>query len=370
MNYTLLAVIPLLLSCNKSSINDSTTEHIDNRSEYSDAINVSTPESFELFNIAISLTDYGLDANGYVNKNSDYYNKVQSYFGNYKNHPFIKLIKQFCDLNYAKGSDMIPNYNNIKEASVFINLNGDSLTVNPEAKTLLPDSLQYFIKQFMLNANSFLRDSKFIKFYNDNKPIYQDAAIKFKMAIPAKAIWNWLESKFDIKYEKYMIPLSPLTGGSHFNFPYILSDKTICMVVIGPSEYISSKVDEGHYSLYLFTEIDHEYVNPTSNKYIDQINSAFGNLHKWNTGIYYSTPYDTFNEYMTWAVFTLYAYERYNESDFQKINQGTVDIMKNNRGFIKFDSFNNEMLTLYKNKKAGETIQDLYSQILQWAKIQ
>jgi hypothetical protein len=70
---------------------------------------------------------------------------------------------------------------------------------------------------------------------------------------------------------------------------------------------------------------------------------------------------------MTWAAFTVFAHERYSASDFSEVNKRTVDIMVNNRKFIKFDGFNNELLRLYGNKGTGETLQDLYPKILQWA---
>ena len=48
----------------------------------------------------------------------------------------------------------------------------------------------------------------------------------------------------------------------------------------------------------LFTEIDHNYVNPTTNfdEYIKDVVKAFSNIAKWNKGSSYGRPALTFNE--------------------------------------------------------------------------
>lgn len=157
-----------------------------------------------------------------------------------------------------------------------------------------------------------------------------------------------------------------MTGGSHFT--YTIDENVICMVVSGPDANISAKTEEGRYSLYLFTEIDHNYVNPVSYEYIDKVNSAFADIDKWNNQEAYRTPYDTFNEYMTWAVFTLYAYERYTEVEFNSIKEIAINIMENRR-FVKFSDFNSKLLDLYKAGN-GTKVESLFPEILTWSESQ
>jgi hypothetical protein len=240
-----------ILACNHSSPDEPAAKPIDHRSEYNDSIKVSTPESFELFNIAISLTDFGSGTNSYVNKNSEYYQKVQSSFSNYKSHPFITLLEQFAEQNFAQANEMDPNFNNIKEASFYITVENDSLSASQAVYSLLPDSLHFIVEQLVTTANLFRNQSQFAQFYNVNMPVYIDAADKFKMAIPAQAIRDWLESQFDISYDKYLILLSPLTGGSHCTFHDGLDTKRICMIVPAPEQLIYSKEEEGYYTLLL-----------------------------------------------------------------------------------------------------------------------
>jgi len=121
------------------------------------------------------------------------------------------------------------------------------------------------------------------------------------------------------------------------------------------------------FSRIVFAEIDHNYVNPITDQYLDRVNSVFSDIQKWNDqNDYYPTPYSTFNEYMTWSVFTLYAYDRYKNDNFNVINQKTLNTMAN-RKFVLFEQFSDKLLELYLNREEGETIPDLYPDILEWA---
>jgi len=356
-----------LFACHKNTPTESEPEYINHTNEYSENIVVSTPEPFELFNIAISLTEYGLQNNGYVNKNSAYYEAVKSTFQSFQSHPFVLLMQQFCEQDWGNGNDIIANFNNMKIASLYLRLQEDTLTVNQDLFNYIPEVMQFAIEQILVQANLFLNESNFTQFYQYNSNVYQDIANKFQAAIPAQAVRNWLEIHFpSIQFQYYNIPLSPLTGGSHCFELDKVTGETIYMIVSGPTEYIDDLVDEGIYTLYLFTEIDHNYVNPISDIHMNDIDEAFSDIDEWNHDIYYRTPYDTFNEYMTWAVFTLFAYDRYEESQFQEINTNTVDNMVNNRKFIKFNEFNEELLRLYKNNETYTSIEELFVPTLDW----
>ena len=71
---------------------------------------------------------------------------------------------------------------------------------------------------------------------------------------------------------------------------------------------------------------------------------------------------------MTWGVFTLYAVDNFNKTDFEIINQDT-EITLRNRGFNKFTTFNKEMLRIYaENPKI--TVDELYLKMFEWMKKQ
>jgi hypothetical protein len=117
----------------------------------------------------------------------------------------------------------------------------------------------------------------------------------------------------------------------------------------------------------LFTEIDHNYVNPITDldSNLRKVVKSFSNIAKWNKASSYGLPALTFNEYMTWGVFMLYACDIYEGKDLKEIEKVTVDIM-NYRGFIHFQEFYDQLLALYKNRDDGKTVADLYPDILKW----
>jgi hypothetical protein len=145
------------------------------------------------------------------------------------------------------------------------------------------------------------------------------------------------------------------------------------MFISGPieSQQLDQKIKEVLMSRVVFTEIDHNYVNPISDQFKKEIDEIFNDRSKWTAGKYsnsYPSPYSVFNEYMTWAVFTLYALDTFDENDFKIINDRTESQMTDRRGFSRYKEFNQKMIELYKNKNEGEKFVDLYPKILEWCK--
>ena len=367
LKFAVLGLFLLAIACDKDSPTDPAPVVLNNTNEYDQSTLVENPIAFELFNVGIALTDFADENTYYVDKNTAYYNEVMTSFGPFENHVFIQTMEYFVGLNLSQGNSQLFDYNNLKAASLLMELSGDTLAMDESALTSVPDSIVAMFAPIVGAANLFMHDTNFLQFYQNHTGVYEQYIADFKLAIPAKSAWNWLERQFNISYSTYFIPLTPLTGGSHFTIRDQSFGNTIIMVTSGPDQAITTKIEEGNYTRFLFTEIDHNYVNPVSDTHLDLINTAFADVNKWNTQEFYRTPYTTFNEYMTWATYSLFAYDRYNEADFLQVNQAGVDNMVNNRRFIKFEAFNNELLRLYKNREAGVTVEELFVPMLNWA---
>ncbi len=133
---------------------------------------------------------------------------------------------------------------------------------------------------------------------------------------------------------------------------------------------LSEKVWEGFMTRVVFTEIDHNYVNPVSDQYAETIHKIFSDRAFWvkeelTQG--YNSPYSVFNEYMTWAVFSIYALEHYDAETFDIVNARVEKQMVEWRGFIKFKEFNRQLLELYRKRPAGQKVYELYPAILEWS---
>ncbi|MEL7123552.1 MAG: DUF4932 domain-containing protein, partial [Bacteroidota bacterium] len=123
-------------------------------------------------------------------------------------------------------------------------------------------------------------------------------------------------------------------------------------------------------SLSILLEIDHNYINPISDQYINEIESAIPDYKKWNNRKRgYSSNLSTFNEYMTWAVFSLYVKENKPSHQVDTMIDIQEKFMVESRKFIHFRAFNQELIRLYddqKNETGKVEIETLYSPMLKW----
>ena len=326
---------------------------------------VEIPEVYELANIAIAITDYGLNDPYSVFKQGQYYKRVLKHFLPFKKHPLISKI----ELSGETGGKRFSDYYGFRDNSACYVFKGNSIVPGGIYSEIRPPNL---FKKYIKLVEDFAKVTQFRKFYQDNLPYYQEQIQKYKEEVPVRKMWVWLEKNFPERYDCYKIILSPLINASHSTQRFEDKGfKEIVMFVSVPEDEgewrCSDKVKEGLLSRVVFTEIDHNYVNPITEQYSDRVNEVFSNVGKWNRQSGYHSPISTFNEYMTWAVFTLYAYDNYEGEDFEVINQAMVNEMVKFRKFVLFKQFDEKLLELYLNRKEGETIPDLYPKILAWA---
>jgi hypothetical protein len=76
----------------------------------------------------------------------------------------------------------------------------------------------------------------------------------------------------------------------------------------------------------------------------------------------YPTAFSTFNEYMTYALYSLYVLDNYTPADATLIISRCEEVM-HNRGFIRFSEFNQELITFYTLNR-GARGEDIYRYIL------
>jgi hypothetical protein len=73
---------------------------------------------------------------------------------------------------------------------------------------------------------------------------------------------------------------------------------------------------------------------------------------------------------MNYALVTLLYHDLFDPKTFDILRAGIDKGMTNSRGFRRFIAFDQQLLTLYKNRKAGQTVADLYPAMLAWARNQ
>ena len=318
---------------------------------------VEIPEVFELANIAIAISDYGLNDPWRVHKQGAYYKRLLEHFKPFKDHTLIAE----SDLNY--------NFTyNFRDNSVCYVFKGDKIIHGGLYSNMRRPNL---FKKHLTLVEDFAKVSNFGKFYRDNLPYYQEQIRLYRNKVPVRRMWTWLEERFPARHDCYKVVFSPLIGSSHetCSFENNGFSETI-MFISGPGEPqdFTDAVGEGLLSRVVFTEIDHNYVNRVTKQHVRRVNEAFADLDAWNKQTGYRRPEYTFNEYMTWAVFVLYAYDNYEKQDAEVIvKRSAVDTMVHHRKFVRFKEFAHELLKLYRNRAKGQSIPDLYPAILDWA---
>jgi len=122
----------------------------------------------------------------------------------------------------------------------------------------------------------------------------------------------------------------------------------------------------------VFTEIDHNYVNPTTSRFRKSVDSIFVNRSVWtqtggdNEG--YSSPQAVFNEYMTHALFCLYIKDQYDRKTAAYVVEQRIKLMVEHRHYIRFTEFTQKLSELYSLLKPSEPMANLYPALLDWAK--
>ena len=343
------------------------------------------PETYELANIIWTLSPAGERATD-LNKEGEYYKRVVAYFKPYLNHPIFKAL-DFPDSVYAK------KYYNFRENSFAFNFQEPKVGAS-NTKLLFNGPYYYVYGEDLADSSlfgklkplieDFAAKSRFRQFYKNNLNYFNKKIQRQKELLPVKQMWSWLEEQFPkTKYQSYRIVFSPLIGGSHSTQNYATFYKGSwfgenVMFVCGTDRYdkmsnVSEKQKEGLMSGIVFTEIDHNYVNPATNKYSKLVDSIFSKRNVWtkqgNSSDFYRSPVSVFNEYMTHAAFCLYILDTYEKATADFVIDSREQLMVNRRNFIKFKEFNRELIRLRQEQKDLKLV-ELYPFILEWCKQQ
>lgn len=339
------------------------TEHYirANKGKYSFEV----PEVQELVHIVMALTPTGQVDTNMVNHEGEYYQKVMQTFKAFESDPLVlQMEERLQNKNYG-------NYTILKMDACGFYFDGDKIEQDSVYDKLSWGGVNQ-IEPYLAELERFAKASGFRKFYQDHKPYYAQLLQEMEVAIPIQNQWTWLEKNFDSKYDHYRITFSPLVNGAHSTNRFMQAgfNQTV-MFIRGPitDPQFKKTVRNGLMELMVFTEIDHNYVNPLSDRYMDEIKAALPNLNAWANAeaiSYYPNEYAVFNEYMTWAVYSLYAKEKFKKKDFEVINAYIEKMMVEHRGFVKYKEFNRELLAQYKKKGNGQGLEALYPGMLAW----
>lgn len=348
--------------------------------ENKDITTFEIPEVFELANIIWALSPSGQRASDLA-LDTKYYQKVKDYFSPFLDHPIFKK------LNFS-GDEYFSKYYSFRENSYMYTFQDEKIVHGDVYYYVMGDDWHSFTNLFselLPLVQDFAIKSNFQEFYRKNTPYYNNSINKMKGLLPIKNMWNWLEKEFPVReYNTYRVVFSPLIRNSHStqNYAKIVNFDTKeiyreCLMFVCGSERYDSQAElnqqqkSGLISGIVFTEIDHNYVNPTSSKYRGDIDEIFKEDNIWakKDRLTYKSPIEVFNEYMTHAVFCLWVQENFTKENAKFIVNERETLNVSKRGFHKFKEFNNMLLKL-KSQYPNLTITQLSPHILKWCKTQ
>jgi hypothetical protein len=192
----------------------------------------------------------------------------------------------------------------------------------------------------------------------------------------------WLDRNFprSAGYGSIKVVFSPLvafnqsstwleSGGfrelqAHVNFPY---PRDITRRTKGaPLSREGERILRGDI---VFTEMNHGYINPEADRYGVRIRKAISRRDHWvdpAKGPGYYGGIAAFNEYMNWALVSLRFLDMASAGDQPTLIRSVDDMMTSRRGFPRFTEFDTFLVDLYRHRPPGQTLADLYPQIIEW----
>ena len=327
----------------------------------SNRVRIIIPEVYELANVIIAMTQYGRDSPYAIRKSGAYYQRVLAAFLPFKGHATMQ------ELQLGTSDPLVRYYEFRDNSSAYLFEDGE-LRRDPAARTCWGRNL---FRERLASVAGFAEVSGFRAFFAGEAPHYRDVIVRYRVLAEVDSMADWLEREFPgVRYRYYTVVLSPLVYASHSACFPPGGDEGIFFVA-GPDVITatgSEGVKKATVQRLLFTEVDHAFVNPTTDRHRSRINTAFGTRSEWTTDTspFYDSPTAVFNEYMTWAAFLLFLDGRVSEQDFSEVRQGTVQVMEGRR-FHRFGAFASELERLYRSRAAGAHVADLYPQLLDWA---
>lgn len=329
---------------------------------------IEIPPLKELLHIMLAITPSGLGNDDMVNQTGEYYQDVLKHFKPFEKEPIIKTFDSLLNVSL---------YN-------YIFITGNAMSYDLSAARLKPNANYIFparsVANMVIHANpittyrreieAFAKKSQFQRFYNQHKVYYAQVVSDYQAGANLGRQWKWLEENFKARINSYLILCSPLINGLNFTFEF--NDKGFKQInmVLPPLDNdpkLSALQNELFNTRVMFTEIDHNYVDPPSNANKAAIDSIFKQRTIWVNeqaeGAYaYPTSIKVFNEYMTYAVFLLYCKDNYDQVLYAETGSSLISLMKD-RGFPKMEAFA-QSLEKARSYARDKKIDDLYPRLL------
>ncbi|WNJ18430.1 DUF4932 domain-containing protein [Pontibacter sp. G13] len=334
--------------------------------------NVDIPEVQELAHILVALSDIGQQDSNMVDMTTEYYQEVMAHFRPFMTHPAVQEMNEHITEVFGQSSYFYYYGLKMNACGYVFNEQGEIVEdgiIRKMGFGPAPDPIGEKTGLF----EAFAGVSNFREFYADHQPYYDELIETYRSLNPIDKMQTWLEAKFPYSYGNYRTTFSPLVNGAHSTNRFEDNGFKQTVMFVCRADYreqYNQAVNEMIQSRIVFTEIDHNFVNPHSDLHHDRIDEAMSNRSYWaddeKPGVTsYWSPYAVFNEYMTFAVFSMYCMDEFEQADIDTFMPRMEGMMSQNRGFIQFVDFNQELMRVYQAQK-DISMDELYDHMLTW----
>ncbi len=322
-------------------------------------INVQYSEAYELANVILALTPYGISDEWEVQKGTPYYEEVMTHFKFMQGHPLLEKA------NYSR--EKWEDYLSFRTDAFAFEVTGNG-KIQRSFDFTANKGHQPFDDNLAL-IQDFYEKSRFHDFYQQHEAYFQSIAARYKDYFMVEIMQQFLEEEFGVfeANTHSLIVFSPLVNRMSCMRPINKSTSAnfstlaLYLLLEGKEKEIDQAQRASDIHL-LFTEMDHGYVNPISDQYAIMLAKNFKNK-KWDNGSGYGGR-ACFNEYMTWAVYDLFILKYFPQYADQNIRNW--HFVNNGRGFIASSFFGKKLQDLYVHRNEGQKIKDLYPALLNW----
>ena len=327
-------------------------------------VSFQNPEVYELIHVAFALTDFAQESANLTDTASVYFKEIQQRFGEFRQHPHLQYLDKKIREDYTF-------YTNLRVIAAGYTFEGENIEALPQFGWEREVNYYFAFGRHRHRWAAFAKTIGFRAFYAEKQNLYQEVLARAQRELAISEIQTWLEANFPNQYDGYEIFISPLEYASHQTFNYENEGKKYCRMFISPSSSLpffgNRTRNEGIYNGAVFTEIDHNYVNPVSDHYSGQIRRVFRDRAQWvnenGTDVrYYESPQKVFNEYMTHAIYVLWVYEKYEQTHANFIAERRFRMMER-RGYKMFRRFYQVLQDLYQQRN-NKNISELYPALL------
>lgn len=319
------------------------------------------PEVYELASI-ISFLANDSELPELMAEEGPYVEAVRAHFGPFRDHPAVGAARFDADglMRYVLFRD---------NAYRFCFRDYRAITECRPVGALW-NSVDLFGPNAALVAD-FAADTDFREFYHQHRSYYARLVDAWRASVELPEVQDWLEREFTMRLDALDVVFSPLTTGTHSTARFHDPEQNFwqaAMFLAPVEEAAADPLARFQVAVQLFTEIDHNYVNPASDRYRERI-AVVLDPAAWASQEalrYYDSPYEVFNEYMTYGVFLLWAREQYDADTFGRGRALVVQRMEGRRGFTRFGAFQQALFALYELRPPGATVESLYPAVLDW----